>query len=251
MIKRYPLLAFLAMAYLGSWIGWSPWWLSQSGVGLLPYELSLPAIAGVNQLGLFAGPFAAAIVVTRVVEGPSGWRRLLRWRAHPGWYVLALAVIPFAVAVGYTVQIGAAAAVTYVVYLIGGPVQEEPGWRGVALPLLQRRLHPLAAASVLGVIHCFWHVPLFLTREWDTARSDAGQLVAYLVLTVALSIVLAWLVNGSQGSMAVAILGHNGVNWALFLAGTTVTSTWPAALGLAALAVVAVTVTRGRLGVPR
>ncbi|MEV0581285.1 CPBP family glutamic-type intramembrane protease [Nonomuraea sp. NPDC050310] len=122
-------------------------------------------------------------------------------------------------------------------------MQEEPGWRGVALPHLQRRLHPLPAALLLGVVHCFWHALLFLIREWDTARSDPGQLLAYLVLTVSLSVVLSWLTNGSGGSLLLAILGHNSVNWALFavatLTGHPVATTWPAALGLTLLAVVA------------
>ena len=60
MLTRHPLTAFFVLAYLGSWIAWSPWWLSQSGIGLLPIELSFSAIAGINQLGLFAGPFTGS-----------------------------------------------------------------------------------------------------------------------------------------------------------------------------------------------
>lgn len=266
LIRRHPLVTFFVLAYLGSWLAWSPWWLSRSGTGVLGFQLSLGAIAGVNQLGLFAGPFAAALLVTRVVEGPDGLgrllRRILQWRAHPVWYVLALVAIPLAAGLGYLLasspQLDGGAAVagtlagTWFVYLLGGPLQEEPGWRGFALPRLQERLPPLAAALVLGLVHCCWHAPLFLTEEWDTARQDAGQLPAYLVLVVSLSVVLSWLANGSRGSLLLAIGGHNGVNWALLAAGTItgqqVADTWPAALGLVALAIVAVTVTRGRLG---
>jgi len=60
--------------------------------------------------------------------------------------------------------------------------------------------------------------------------------------------------NGSRGSVMLAILGHNGINWALFTTGTLtgqpVTDNWPAALGLAVLAIVAIAATRGRLGRP-
>lgn len=269
MLARRPVTAFFVLAYLGSWIAWSPWWLSQSGIGLLPIELPFSAVAGFNQLGLFAGPFAAALIMTRLTEGRDGtrrfWRRFLQWRAHPLWWALALAAIPLAAGAGYlltqsttfaTEEGGAAMlgllASTYLVYLLGGPIQEEPGWRGFALPRLQHRLHPAAAALLLGVIHCFWHAPLFLTDQWDTARHEPSQYLAYLILVISLSFVLSWLYNGSRGSLLMVILGHNGVNWALFTAGTrtglTVVSNWPAALGLAGLAMIAIIATGGRLG---
>lgn len=268
-LTRHPLTAFFVLAYLGSWIAWSPWWLSQSGIGLLPIELPFSAIAGINQLGLFAGPFMAALLMTRLTEGRAGtrrfWRRLVQWRARPLWWVLALAAIPLAAGIGYLLRAGTTFATeeggaamlwlltsTYLIYLLGGPIQEEPGWRGFALPRLQQRLHPVTAALLLGVIHCFWHAPLFLTDEWDTARQEPSQYLAYLILVVSLSFVLSWLYDGSRGSVLMVILGHNGVNWALFAVGTltgySAASNWPAALGLAGLAIIAVITTRGRLG---
>lgn len=268
-VRRYPLVAFFALAYGGSWLLWSPWWLSLSGVGLLPFELPFAAIALVNQLGLFAGPFAAAFLVTHQLEGKAGvdrlWASITNWRVRVPWYLLALVVIPLAVGAGYLLQ-GDAGAIaelggvstasllisTFFYYLLGGPVQEEPGWRGFALPRLQGRMHPLAAALLLGALHCAWHAPLFLTSEWDAARHDPGQYVAYLILVVSLSVVLSWLHNGSGGSVLLAILAHNSLNWGLYAAGTLlgeeVSSNWPGALGLGLLAVVAVLLTRGRLG---
>ncbi len=269
-VKRRPLLSFFLLAFMGSWVMWSPWWLSQSGVGLLPFDLPFSAVAGINQLGLFAGPFAASFVVVRLAEGREGLRafqrRILQWRVGPFWWVLSLVLIPTATGFGYLVASGfsfnpedggtillGTLASTYLVYLLGGPLQEEPGWRGFALPKLQQRLHPLIAALVLGVVHCLWHAPLFLTDEWDTARQDPGQYLAYLVLIVSMSFVMSWLANGSRGSILLPILGHNGVNWAIFAAGTLggeeYSSNWPAAIGLAVLAGLVLVLTRGRLGI--
>ena len=190
LIKQHPLVAFFVLAYLGSWIGWSPWWLSATGVGLLPYELPFTAVAGINQVGLFAGPFAAALLVTRIVGGKQGLKkftdRILQWRAHPLLYGFVLLIVPASVGLGYIFTDGSGAALggaailslitTYAVYILGGPLQEEPGWRGFALPRMQAKMHPLIAALLLGVIHCFWHLPLFLTSEWDTPRRTCGSL---------------------------------------------------------------------------
>lgn len=268
LVHRRPIVAFFALAYLGSWLGWSPWWLSESGIGVLPFTMPFAVIALVNQVGLFAGPFVAALIVTRVLDGPGSLRsflaRAFSFRGRPASYVVSLVVVPLVVAVPYLLLEGKAGVegltvstlvttlVTYLVYLAGGPLQEEPGWRGFALPRMQESMHPFLAAVGLGTVHTFWHAPLFLTDEWDTARSDAGQLVAYLLLVVALSIVLSWVFNTSGGSSIPAILAHNSLNWGLLLAGnllgSPIVNTWPAALAMTVLAAVILGFTRGRLG---
>ncbi|MBU8579929.1 CPBP family intramembrane glutamic endopeptidase [Brevibacterium luteolum] len=266
-IRSSPLLAFTVLAYAGSWLAWSPWWLARNGVGALPYELLSPAVTGINQLGLFAGPFAAALIVTGVRSGRAGASRLLaslvQLKVRGRWYALVLIAIPLAAGIGYLfvsgfnpeADFGGGFLVvfligSYLMFLLGGPLQEEPGWRGVALPLLQHRHHPLTAAMILGLIHCVWHAPLFATAEWDTARAGAGDYLAYLLLLLALSVVMSWVFNGSRGSLLLAILAHNELNWAILsaggLTGATAT-TWPAALGLSVLALIAIAATRGRL----
>ena len=135
----------------------------------------------------------------------------------------------------------------YVVYLLGGPLQEEIGWRGFALLRLQTKFAPVVAALLLGVVHCLWHAPLFLTTEWDTARDSPDQYLAYLLLVLSMSIIMSWLYNGSQGSVLLAILGHNGINWALTAVGAS--TTWPAAGGMVLLASISIVITKGQLGV--
>ena len=270
-VRAYPLASFFILAYLGSWIGWGPWWLSQTGVGLLPYELPHSAVAGINQLGLIAGPLVAVFVVTRIASGRKGVKQLQKsftqWRVHPLAYILAFVAIPLAICAAYFLFGGVGISsdispaiittllVTFVTYLAGGPLQEEGGWRGFALHRLQQRYHPLVAAVILGIVHCLWHIPLFFTSEWDTARSGVSQLWAYLVLVVSMSVVMSWLVNKARGSVFLAILAHNSVNWSLFvvatLSGVAVANNWPAALGLTALAIVAIVATRGRLAFER
>lgn len=56
-----------------------------------------------------------------------------------------------------------------------GPV-EEIGWRGLALPLLQRKMAPLWAGLILGLIWGLWHLPTF--------NRSGGSLLLAALLTV-------------------------------------------------------------------
>jgi membrane protease YdiL (CAAX protease family) len=61
--------------------------------------------------------------------------------------------------------------VALVLAAIKGPI-EEFGWRGLALPLLQRKFAPIWAGLILGSIWGLWHLPAFLLSgtqqsEWS------------------------------------------------------------------------------------
>ena len=88
--------------------------------------------------------------------------------------------------------------------VILGPV-EELGWRGFALPLLQRRYPPLGAALVLGVIWGLWHLPAFFLS--GTPQSAWG-FTPFLVGAVALSVIVTPLFNVSRGSILLAAFYH-------------------------------------------
>jgi membrane protease YdiL (CAAX protease family) len=76
---------------------------------------------------------------------------------------------------------------------------EEPGFRGFALTRLTRTQSVLTAALAIGAIHVFWHTPLFLTGSIP---------VSDVVWIVAASIVFAFLVISSGGSVLVAMVMH-------------------------------------------
>ncbi len=84
---------------------------------------------------------------------------------------------------------------------------EETGWRGFALPLLQRRVSPLTAMLVLAVIWAGWHLPMFLVVDSFSGFS-AGTVVGWLLGLTAGSIVLGWLYNRSGGSVALVAVWH-------------------------------------------
>ena len=94
------------------------------------------------------------------------------------------------------------------VFLVGGG-NEELGWRGVALPRLQRSYPALVASLFIGVVWFAWHLPLFLVA----GSSQAGVPVYYYTLAVvALSVVFTWLYNETGGSALMTVVLHESVN---------------------------------------
>jgi len=88
--------------------------------------------------------------------------------------------------------------------LVLGPI-EEFGWRGVALPLLQRRLAPVWAGLVLGLVWALWHVPTFLMSGMPQSSWDV---VPYFLGIIAISVILTPLFNAARGSLLIAVLYH-------------------------------------------
>ena len=92
-----------------------------------------------------------------------------------------------------------------------GALGEETGWRGYALPQLQRRFSPLASSLILAVVWFGWHLPQFFVIA--TYR-DSGP-VQYVGMFLGLacgSVVLTWLYNRSGGSILLVALWHGLYN---------------------------------------
>ena len=83
--------------------------------------------------------------------------------------------------------------------VFSGPLGEEPGWRGFALPRLLSRYPALTASLILGVVWAAWHLPLLLV----------GDLTVYgTVNAVLAAIVFTWVYQNTGGSVLVPILMH-------------------------------------------
>lgn len=269
LIARYPIASFFILAFGLSWIAWSPWWLGQDGLGLLPIPGSIQVIALVNPIGIF-GPAAAALIVIRATEGRAGvrhfWVSVTNLRFGLRWWGAALLGVPALLFIGVLLLPGtldlfttdglAGVLMIYPVQLLGivflGGGLEEIGWRGFAQPKLQEKCSPLSAALLIGTVWAAWHAPLFLTQTWDTPRSTIAQILLYVVVVIGLSVIMAWVRNGS-GSTPAAVLAHASVNGSLgvlvvaFPQSLVETSNWWGLGIILAAAVVALT-TKGRLG---
>jgi membrane protease YdiL (CAAX protease family) len=172
------------------------------------------------------GPMAAAAVVTWASgDDLRAWAAgIVDWRVPSRWYLVAL-VLPVALTVGGVtaglVLAGASVDLSLLaerlptypvgllfILLVGGG-QEEPGWRGFALPRLQETYRPLTASLVVGVVWAVWHLPLF----WmELPRNETGSFLLYTLLVVGFSVLLTWCYNSTGGSVLLAMLFHASMN---------------------------------------
>ncbi|HWD04829.1 MAG TPA: CPBP family intramembrane glutamic endopeptidase [Amycolatopsis sp.] len=271
-IIRYKITAFFTLAFTLSWLAWTPYVLSENGLGLWHYRF--PELLGTSQLlgvlpGAYLGPIFAAFLVTALGEGRAGLRRwggrVLRWRVGPRWYagavlgvslVLVVASLPFSH--GWEVpgfSVFAAYAAGLVLQMLTTGLAEEPGWRDFALPHLQPKYGPLRATLILGPLWGAWHLPLFLT-EWGGGPDVSWTApVEFCAATVTLSVVMTWVFNRSGESLPIAMLLHTSINNFFSTAWTTVfpgLDTGVVAhillISSGAVAVVLMVATRGRLG---
>ncbi len=216
-ISRYPLLSFFVMSLLFSWVAVMPLILDPS----LPVELF-------QILGAFAGPTLSAVIVISATEGRAGlstfFRRYLQWKAGVVWWLVVLFGILIALNVVAVVILGLSILteffenaglilptylLTLIVGVILGPLWEEPGWRGFALPRLQAQYGPIAGSVLLGAIWAVWHIPGY-AGGWM-----ASGFPALLVYCIGFSILATWIYNNTRGSILLMILLHSSSNAAI------------------------------------
>jgi membrane protease YdiL (CAAX protease family) len=210
-----PLAWFFALAFAITW--------GVGGLALLAHALGSGwALSTRNPLYYLAafGPSVAGLIMAGRLEGRAGVTRLLSravpTRAGLPWYV--------AVMVGFTIVELAAGRLEdpqiltklprwdrllplLVLTLVTdpGPVGEEFGWRGFALPRLLRRRRPLAAALMLGLVWGLWHLPTFFIPTLSQSRLSFP---IFLLNSVALSVIMTWLYRRTDGDLALMILVH-------------------------------------------
>lgn len=169
-------------------------------------------------LAVWAPAISAFIVIFRW-SGLEGLRRhlgrALLWRCSWPWYAFLLLGVPLVFFVGalfkgnlseaaFPFSSASSFLVALVFIAIKGPI-EEFGWRGLALPLLQRKMAPIWAALVIGVIWGLWHTRAFLLSGTE---QSAWSFLPFFTGTIALSVIVTPLFNASRGSIFLPALFH-------------------------------------------
>jgi uncharacterized protein len=227
-IKNKPLISFFIISYLGSWVISIPFILSEWGIIHGDMRIFFVCKA-------FAGPFLAAFLINYYINGKKGIKELRKQirniQAKPIYYVIALFILPFSIAaisicyndignsfIGVSWIIIPKYIITFIaVFFGGGPLAEEPGWRGFALPRMQERFGPILASLVLGVLWAAWHLPDFLTSAQGGGpgvplNDVCINLLTFVLMVVCLSLFFSWLANKTTGSLFIVLLAHASIN---------------------------------------
>lgn len=208
------------------------------GIGLLFAIASEPMIKIFGPVSLWNplifltvwSPTFLAFAVTAATSGRAGLKdllaRIFRWRFPLRWYLFAtLGIAAVALSArfvqAFVTQTAApplfefalwpqfAMAGAALLVLDPGPIGEDPGWRGFALPRMLDRYPPTAAALLLGVIWTVWHLPAFLFSGMPQSNLPLGW---FCVAMVSVTVLMSWVTIKARGAVIPAILMHWAFN---------------------------------------
>lgn len=217
--------AYFILAYAISWSIGIPLALAHQGI--------IPAILPEWSHYLVAfGPMASALVVTGISQGLPGLKelggRIAMWRNCPKWWVVAFA--PFLIGLvvvwllngltGSQIGLSALGELNYLpplgvgallLWFLTFGLGEETGWRGFALPRLQRGRSALAATVILTAFWALWHLPQFFYLF------EPSMAFGWVIGLFAGAVLLTWLYNSARDSVLMVAIWHACFN---FVAGS-------------------------------
>ena len=225
LLRKCPLTSFFVLAYAVTWLLWAP--VVVAGVPAFSESRHIPSFYALPAVAL--GVTGTAFLMAAVTQGRAGVRRMLNrlrcWDVGVGWYLVALLLIPVGELLITAAVVGPQAlrALTpsalalypaaFVSHFVFGPLFEESGWRGFALPRMQHRFGALRGSLLLGLLWAGWHFFLY-APAWIQAGTVSGILSAgiFVAFTVSVSVVFTWLFNNTRGSLLLAMLLHGSIN---------------------------------------
>ncbi len=223
LVKRNPLVSYFVIAFVFSWSIYFMLIAIKRGWTDAPIPLSIHYLASL-------GPTFAALIVTTLATGNDGlkelWGRIVKWRVRWGYALFSvfspvvffvLADILARVARGEWLELRLLGQPNYLPYigfwvlplwLITFGFGEEIGWRGFALPRLQKTMSVQRATLILALIWSFWHAPAFFYL--DTFESLGGLIIipGFIIGVLFGAVLLTWLYNGSGGSILMVSVWH-------------------------------------------
>jgi len=216
------LVLYFLIAFGFTWLFWT---LKALAVrGLLGSSILVDFLASPDNPAAW-GPFVSAVLLTWWYEKGRGVIGLLKrgvdYRFAKVWWIPTILLFPIIIGGALLMAMLAGESipelfwvsspflivVNFVLYLLtGGPLQEEFGWRGYALPRLQSRFNALVSSIILGFMWGLWHLPYFFI---GTEIIYAYGVLPLIFSDILIAILLTWLFNNTGGSILVSLIFHN------------------------------------------
>ena len=209
-IEKYSLTIFFVLSYVITIIA--------TLVILIEKSLFTPMM----YLGVFS-PTISAIIVSGLIGGWTEIKKLfkgyLKWKVNYKWYLAGffLMIGPLIFTLFYHLfggeSDGPVSGFTVLSFfgllfwnLLMGPLSEEGGWRGFALPRLESRFKALDSSLILGIIWACWHIPFYFVE---------ARMAFYILfpLTLVITILMTWGYNNTNGSLIITIIFHFSFNF--------------------------------------
>ena len=213
-VRRHPVSSYFVFTYAISWAG-----ALLVAAPQLVHHRSLPPLTGVLMFpAMLLGPCIAGIVMTRIVDGPTGlrhlFRRMLRFRIALRWYAALL--LPPALILTLLFFLERFASPVYAPnrFLIGvffgvpAGLLEEIGWTGYAFPKMSRG-DGLRPAMALGLLWATWHLPVvnFLGTAVPHGSYWLPFFLAFALAMTAMRVLICWIYTNTK-SVSMAQLMH-------------------------------------------
>ncbi len=221
--ENLNLWLFFVTAFTWSWLFWMPEVLWDYRLYLAPF-----------------GPTVAAFLLTYKNEGMNGARDLLKrgldFRFRKIWLLPIFLLMPAIVGLSLLLSVLGGDPVPEIAVLsqpwviipaffyilfLGGPVEEEFGWRGYALDRLQANFNALVSSAIIGIMWGIWHLPLFFMPRQEMYYNV--PIWGFILGTVLFSIMFTWVYNNTGGSILAVLLLHTTGNLSHFIFPVTAT----------------------------
>lgn len=215
---------FFLIAFGLTWLFWIPDALGKRGV--------LPEAVW-TKLGFFGawGPLVAAMYLVAKEKGLNGVKSFLtkgaEYKFLKKWWGVILFLFPVLITIAYIISISTESVIPpsqavgmywylpfifFSVMVTGGPLQEEYGWRGYALPRLLARYSPFISSLILGFIWAIWHLPQFLVPHEKTGMFYITPIWSFILTVMAANFVYTWIYKNINGSVLGVLVLHTMMN---------------------------------------
>jgi uncharacterized protein len=202
---------------------------------------------------LIYAPTIAGLTLTIIFEKWSGLVALFKRGAllpKPKWLIIAIFIIPLILLVyglfTYLTGIGASSFnwIAYFgtfpllifslnIFTDAGPIGEELGWRGYALPRLLQLHSPIAATSILSVFWTVFHLVAFISPG---TRQSGMSFLWFTSFVFSCAFIMTWLYMKTGGNWIISgVLQHYLINSFLINQTTKVGPGMSISLGVAVL----------------